>query len=110
MLKKRFRILRLPMLVKDMAEVEDIVKVCCVLHNMCLQVHACAHISTHHTHTYACAYMHVSIQICMHVLISMYEYKHNQERGWDSIDVMDNDWQDKGPDACRARREICVKA
>jgi hypothetical protein len=38
MLKKRFRILRLPMLVKDMAEVEDIVKVCCVLHNMCLQV------------------------------------------------------------------------
>ena len=28
MLKKRFRILRLPMLVKDMAEVEDIVKVC----------------------------------------------------------------------------------
>jgi len=29
MLKKRFRILRLPMLVKDMAEVEDIVKVCC---------------------------------------------------------------------------------
>jgi hypothetical protein len=28
MLKKRFRILRLPILVKDMAEVEDIVKVC----------------------------------------------------------------------------------
>ena len=40
MLKKRFRILRLPMLVKDMAEVQDIVKVCCVLHNMCLQVYA----------------------------------------------------------------------
>jgi hypothetical protein len=39
MLKKRFRILRLPMLVKDMTEVEHIVKVCCVLHNMCLQVH-----------------------------------------------------------------------
>ena len=38
MLKKRFRILRLSMLVKDMSEVEDLVKVCCVLHNMCLQV------------------------------------------------------------------------
>jgi hypothetical protein len=34
MLKKRFRILRLSMLVKDMSEVEDLVKVCCVLHNM----------------------------------------------------------------------------
>ena len=31
---------------------------------------------------------------------------HIQERGWDSIGVMDSDWQDKGPDACRARREI----
>ena len=31
---------------------------------------------------------------------------HIQERGWDSIVVMDSDWQDKGPDACRARREI----
>ena len=31
---------------------------------------------------------------------------HIQERGWDSIGVMDCDWQDKGPDACRARREI----
>ena len=39
MLKKRFRILRLPMLVKDTSEVEDMVKVCCVLHNMCLQVY-----------------------------------------------------------------------
>jgi hypothetical protein len=38
MLKNRFRILRLPMLVQDMSEVEDMVKVCCVLHNMCLQV------------------------------------------------------------------------
>ena len=38
MLKKRFRILRLPMLVENMSEVEDIVKGCCVLHNMCLQV------------------------------------------------------------------------
>ena len=46
MLKKRFRILRLPMLVKDMAEVEDIVKVCCVLHNMCLQVHEYTYIPT----------------------------------------------------------------
>ena len=51
MLKKRFRILRLPMLVKDMAEVEDIVKVCCVLHNMCLQVHEYTYIPTRHTHT-----------------------------------------------------------
>jgi hypothetical protein len=50
MLKKRFRILRLPMLVKDMAEVEDIVKVCCVLHNMCLQVHK---------YTYTYTYIHV---------------------------------------------------
>jgi hypothetical protein len=33
-------------------------------------------------------------------------YIHIQERGWDSIGVMDSDWQDKGPDACRARREI----
>ena len=40
MLKNRFRILRLPMLVQDMSEVEDMVKVCCVLHNMCLQVYA----------------------------------------------------------------------
>jgi hypothetical protein len=31
MLKKRFRILRLPMLVKKMSEVEDIVKVCCAV-------------------------------------------------------------------------------
>ena len=31
---------------------------------------------------------------------------HIQARGWDSIGVMDSDWQDKGPDACRARREI----
>ena len=38
MLKKRFRILWLPMLVKDTSEVEDMVKVCCVLHTMCLQV------------------------------------------------------------------------
>ena len=38
MLKKRFRILRLPMLVKKMSEVEDIVKVCCVLHNMGIDV------------------------------------------------------------------------
>ena len=38
-LKKRFRILWLPTLVKDTSEVEDMVKVCCVLHyNMCLQV------------------------------------------------------------------------
>lgn len=51
MLKKRFRILRLPMLVKDMAEVEDIVKVCCVLHNMCLQVHEYTYIPTRHTDT-----------------------------------------------------------
>ena len=51
MLKKRFHILRLPMLVKDMAEVEDIVKVCCVLHNMCLQVHEYTYIPTRHTHT-----------------------------------------------------------
>jgi hypothetical protein len=34
MLKKRFRILRLPMLVKDMSEVEELVKVCYVLRNM----------------------------------------------------------------------------
>lgn len=40
MLKKRFRILRLPMLVKKMSEVEEIVKVCCVLHNMAMQVRA----------------------------------------------------------------------
>ena len=38
MLKKRFRILRLPMLVQDMSDVEDIVKTCCVLHNMGMQV------------------------------------------------------------------------
>jgi hypothetical protein len=38
MFKKLFRILRLSMLVKDMSEVEDMVKVSCLLHNMCLQV------------------------------------------------------------------------
>jgi hypothetical protein len=39
------------MLVKDMAEVEDIVKVCCVLQNMSLQVHEYTYIPTRHTHT-----------------------------------------------------------
>jgi hypothetical protein len=34
----RWKETRLPMLVKDMSEVEDLVKVCYVLHNMCLQV------------------------------------------------------------------------
>ena len=39
MLKKRVRILRL---VKKMSEVEQIVQVCCVLHNMFVQVSAFA--------------------------------------------------------------------
>ena len=40
MFKKLFHILRLPMLVKKMSEVEQIVKVYCVLHNMGMQVSA----------------------------------------------------------------------
>jgi hypothetical protein len=48
MLKKRFRILRLSRLVKDMSEVEDMVKLCCDQHNMCLQV--CMYIyNSYHT-------------------------------------------------------------
>jgi hypothetical protein len=40
MIKKRFHMLRLSMLVIKMSEVQDIVKVCCVIHNMCIQVSA----------------------------------------------------------------------
>ena len=29
-----------------------------------------------------------------------------QDRGWDNIGVMETDWNDKGPDAFRARREL----
>ncbi len=43
--------------------------------------------------------------MCIYIYIYIYIYT-KQERGWDSIGVMDSDWQDKGPDACRARREI----
>ena len=42
-----------------------------------------------------------TITLCIHAYILF-----KQERGWDTIGVMDRDWQDNGPDACRARREI----
>ncbi len=49
-------------------------------------------------------YTHIHTHSCIMHYTCIYTY--NQERGWDSIGVMDSDWQDTGSDACRERREI----
>ena len=36
-LKKRFRILKLPLCVKDLGDVEHVIRSCCILHNMIME-------------------------------------------------------------------------
>ncbi len=70
---------------------------------MNMYTYICIHYCIMHLNSYihmnANTYTHTSYE-CKYI------HTYNQERGWDSIGVMDSDWQDTGPDACRARREI----